>query len=75
MAEDDYGHVKDSELRKYLENNRLETIFDLEEKQTKFRYFYLNEQSDSTILVEIDAAISTSIVEEIEAMKDKFRDI
>ena len=40
-AIDYYHHVKNDELRVFLENNTLDTVFDLEEDPTMFKQGYM----------------------------------
>ena len=36
-----YSHVKDKHFRRFLENNTLDTVFDLEDSPTSFKHVYL----------------------------------
>ena len=40
-AIDYYHHVKCDDLREYLENNTLDTVFDFEEDPAKFNHVYM----------------------------------
>ena len=48
---EDYSHVKCKILRKFLENNQLATVFDLEEHPMKFKNYYFKNTLSFTILL------------------------
>ena len=58
--EDYYSHVKFEHLREFLENNRLGTVFDLEEERTEFQYFYLKLSEQEIIILEVDTLLPNS---------------
>ena len=52
-----YGEIKSKALREFLSDNTVETIFDLEEEPTKFRFFIrYYKQRNEVYFLEYDQA-------------------
>ena len=49
-AKDYYSHVECEHFREFLENNTLDTVYDLEDDPTIFKHVYMN----TNVLIEFD---------------------